>query len=546
VNSHEQRSARRGERGASMIFTLLSLSMVTVLGLTLTSVGMSTLAMATAESETTEALAIADAGIEHGKQLVLWQDWASLNVFLQRGDGQGCSFDELAGQPLGTVPADYPSEAVHFIPQTGRAFGQGRYFVQICDNHVRESALPAPNTNTNPNADVDRTVRLRSVGFGPRGSRAAVELMLGPAAMPAVVVNGNLEVKGNPEITGPAGSIHANGTLSLSGNPCTHVYFASTDNTTGSGNVRGGATCTAGAVDSRPYSQPMNVPELTPYQLAVQISRELLKFPFKAEPMPVYTLMANGSAFRGLPAGVAADGTAVAATLQGPLASPPRGWTHQAGQWRTGGDTEDATYYVVGNVNIGANTSGGGVQRTNNNSPFYIKPGDFIKLPPSLRDPTVDPDQNPNNGPWVFMTILAEGWIQADGNPSISPAAEPTMHGRVVMVSALDVDLGATFNSAYDGLFYARQQIEVQGSPTVNGQVIALNKGDDPSPYNGQNLVPLKGGVMVMSGNPRINYGGNGLQAVKALTWRECRGTGTGATFAGGVMTSPGTPCGPP
>ena len=39
---------------------------------------------------------------------------------------------------------------------------------------------------------------MRSVGFGPRGSRAAVELTLGAAAMPAVVVEGNLEVKGNP------------------------------------------------------------------------------------------------------------------------------------------------------------------------------------------------------------------------------------------------------------------------------------------------------------------------------------------------------------
>ena len=103
--------AARSERGVSMIFTLLSLAMVTVLGLGLTSVAMSTVAQAVAESETTEALAIADAGIEHGKQLVLWQDWQSLNVFLQRGDATGCNYDELAGTPINIpLPAGLPDD----------------------------------------------------------------------------------------------------------------------------------------------------------------------------------------------------------------------------------------------------------------------------------------------------------------------------------------------------------------------------------------------------------------------------------------------------
>ena len=118
MNAPSIGSARRDERGASMIFTLLSLTMVTVLGLGLTSVALSTVSQATAESETTEALAIADAGIEHGKQLVLWQDWQSLNVFLQRGDAAGCSFDELAGTPINIpLPAGYPTAAEHFIPR---------------------------------------------------------------------------------------------------------------------------------------------------------------------------------------------------------------------------------------------------------------------------------------------------------------------------------------------------------------------------------------------------------------------------------------------
>ena len=141
--------AARSERGVWIVFTLLSLAMVTVLGLGLTSVAMSTVAQAVAESETTEALAIADAGIEHGKQLVLWQDWQSLNVFLQRGNATGCNYDELSGTPINIpLPAGYPTTAANFIPATGRAFGQGRYYVELCDNHSREQVAPHPTPTT--------------------------------------------------------------------------------------------------------------------------------------------------------------------------------------------------------------------------------------------------------------------------------------------------------------------------------------------------------------------------------------------------------------
>ena len=51
---------------------------------------------------------------------------------------------------------------------------------------------------------------------------------------------------------------------------------------------------------------------------------------------------------------------------------------------------------------------------------------------------------------------------------------------------------------------------------------------------------------MVIAGNPTINYSGNGLQTVKALTWRECRGNWTAPVIAGGVMTDPGNSCGAP
>jgi hypothetical protein len=512
VSTPVNMTVRRGERGASMIFTLLSLSMVTVLGLGLTSVALSTVSQATAESEITEALAIADAGIEHGKQLVLWQDWQSLNVFLQRGDAVGCSYDELSGTPINIpLPAGYPTTAGNFIPSTGRAFGQGTYFVELCDNHSREQVAPAPNTNNDPNTDVDKVIYMRSVGFGPRGSRAAVELTLGAAAMPAVVVEGNLEVKGNPTVTGPAGSIHANGTLELSGNPCTHVYYASTSSTTESGNVQGGTGCTAQDVDARPFSPRLNIPKLDPYTVARQA---------QAAGITVYTLIGKnaiapdgstpcsanaGCSYTGLPAG---PGGVPASTLvlEGSI---PAGWDFQTNgkTWRTQGPTRDGTYFIVGNADITANTQG-------------------------------------TSGPNAALSVLAMGSITANGNPSVIPHATVPFIGPILMIAGYDLDLGATFDAAYEGLFYARHQLDIKGSPTLNGQVIALNEAD--TAYESKNPVTKSSGVMVIAGNPTINYSGNGLNSVRALTWRECRGNWTAPVVAGGVITDPGNSCGAP
>ena len=270
---------------------------------------------------------------------MLWQDWQNLNVFLQRGDGAGCNFDELAGQPsIMPLPAisDVRRHRHQLHPGGRTRIRAGQLLRASCATTTRASSVaPAPNTNNDPNTDVDQMLFMRSVGFGPRGSRAAVELTLGAAAMPAVVVEGNLEVKGNPTVTGPAGSIHANGTLELSGNPCTHVYYASVAGTTESGNVQGGTGCTAAGVDSRPFSPRINIPRLSPYAVAQQAVRP--------QAFQVRTLLRkdstdgtdascsnnNGCAFLGLPVACWSP-TAI-----------PSGWSYQNNgkTWRTQGQT---------------------------------------------------------------------------------------------------------------------------------------------------------------------------------------------------------------
>ncbi len=112
------------------------------------------------------------------------------------------------------------------------------------------------------------------------------------------------------------------------------------------------------------------------------------------------------------------------------------------------------------------------------------------------------------------------------------------------MLAGHDLDLGAYFDAAYEGLFYARHQLDIKGGPRLNGQVIALNEAD--TSLREQEPGDSRLGVMVIGGNPTINYSGNGLQTVKALTWRECRGDWPPPVIAGGVMTDPGNSCGAP
>lgn len=469
-------------RGSALVFTIIGLAVVTVMGLAITAMGISSMSMATQEGQTREALSVADAGIEHGKRLILWQEWSSLNQFLQRGDAAGCSWDEFAGVPNGDLPVGYPTAAAHYIPQAGRAFGGGVYTVSLCDNHAEESVAPTPDGD--PNTDTDKTALLRSVAVMADGSRAAVEVLLAARALPAIIVNGDLEVKGNPEVTGPAGSIHSNGTLLVSGNPCTHQYYSSSGNVATSGNVQGGPTCTAAGVDSRPYSPPLNIAILKPSDYVAFADYQL-----RPGPGTKGWIYDNAGMF---------------------IAEAPwNGWSYNsnpAQTWSFNGTVPPGTYYVDGNVDVTGN--------------------------PAAAD-----------GSPLAMSFLIEGSFMATGNPSLTPDATIPGLGPVMVIAGTDISLGATVSNTYTGLFYAQDQIEVAGTPTINGQLVAANHDDlpFPGPATNPNHNPVKldnAGRMVISGNPTVNYSGSGMESVQPVSWRECRGEWVGA--------APGSPCGNP
>jgi hypothetical protein len=464
-------SGARNDEGVSLIVALFGVVLLTILGVGLTSLGTMATVSTVNERDAAETFAIADAGIAHARKLMLWQEWPDLNRFLQNGNGTACDGDELSAAPAGVLPTGYPTAVANFIPAAGRPFGRGQYRVFVCDDHLTDLDVTSGTLDLDPNSDVNKRILVRSVGTGPDGATTAVELVIGAQDLPAVIVNGPLTVPGGPNITGNGGSIHANGALDLQGDACTSLYYASVGSVSVSGSsVGSGSTCSNAGLDTRPDSAPLPVPVM---------SADTYK------PQATYWLENNGTIINGQ------TGAAIA--------SLP-GWSFSNMIWSSGTNIPAGTYWVNANVVMGGS------------------PGSAASPRP--------------------ITILSKYSIDIGGSPTTVPHLIITGPGQVpVGIAALaetDLMLRGSSSQGFTGIYYAGHQVDIQGSPTVNGQVLASNLADTTYPPANRNLVMLNAsGQMVITGSPTINYAGSGIVATVPLAWRECRGS------------NPNNPCGP-
>jgi hypothetical protein len=463
----------RNDAGISLIVTVFGIVLLTVLGFGLTSLGTMATISTVNERDSAEAWAIADAGIAHARKLMLWQEWPSLDLFLQNGNGTACDGDELAGPPAGTLPTGYPTAPSAFIPAAGQPFGRGSYRVFVCDDHLTDRDLVTGVLDANPDADVNRRVLVRAVATGADGSTASSELVMAAQDLPAVIVNGPLNVLGNPLVQGNGGTIHANGTLTLSGNPCASMYYSSVLNVNVSGtSVGSGATCSNANLDTRPDSTPLPLPLLHPDM-------------FKAQ--ATYWLEADGTIYDGQTGAV--------------IASLP-GWNFSKGQlsWNAGTIIPAGTYWINANVALTGS-------------------------PGSAASP-------------LPLTLMARYSIDVSGSPYTVPHLTVTGTGMMPtglsMLAGTDLQLTGNSTQTFNSLYYALHQVEIAGTPIINGQVLAANLADTGYPPGNSNLVQLNAaGQMQISGTPTINFNGNGLVATVPMSWRECRGL------------NPANPCGP-
>jgi hypothetical protein len=164
------------------------------------------------------------------------------------------------------------------------------------------------------------------------------------------------------------------------------------------------------------------------------------------------------------------------------------GWNWVPGQmmWRGGSTIPGGTYYCQG-CNI-----------------------QLIGSPPTV----------PGN---IALTFVADGWVDISGAPHMIPAlAGPPAYS---IVAGTDIRLSGSASNPFSGLFYAKDQIEFGGTPTIVGQVIARSLADGPYPLvGGSNLIALSAdGYLGFNGNVNLTYAGGNLRFPQYSRWRECR-----------------------
>jgi hypothetical protein len=494
----------RSERGAALIFALLGLVTLTILGMGLTSLGMMATTMAGNERDTQEALALADAGMAHAKKMILFQEWPwdTMTPLLANGNGTACDGDELAQAPP-SAPAGYPTLFIQSAATGGQAVGAGRYRVYVCDDHLTDIDRDTGVLDTNANADVNKRILVRSIGITANGATATVEQVFQSGETPALLVNGNLSVRGDVAVEGNAGIIHANGQMDVVGNSvCAEQYFSSTESITG-GIPEGGEGCDEDG-ELRPGSAPVNIRMMNP-----------LDFKSRAEYWLSTQTVTGGGGGGGGGGGndvvgvvyrnMNYDPAAVTTPNWQPSAAPPSwSFSRNSFTWGTNGGSTliETVYYIDTNVSLGGNV------------------------------------QNATGGP-AQLTILAEGWVNIQGGAKMTarlgapPGPRLIGIGPITVLTARDLELsgntGGVANTYY-GLFYVRHQVQITGSPTIRGQVVALNEADTAWPavapipqVNPSNLVMLDAGFMKIAGTPNIEYDGDGLAGVTGRFWRECR-----------------------
>jgi hypothetical protein len=454
---------RNGERGQALIVAILALLVLTLLGLALTSMSMVSMTVSINDREAGEAFYAADSGVAHAVAILESQAWTDFDPALQRGDGRGCTGDELA--PLPSPPPEL-APAAELIPAGGRAFPPaGRYEVRVCDDDSLERSIQRPPglPDSDPDHDANARVLIRSTGMGGNGASATVEALLMRVELAGLLVDGNLRLNGNTSVMGAGGSVHANGSLELLGTPCAQQYFSATGGVSGAGSALGGGGCSAAGADVRPNQEEVAVPMLAPASLRQRAA---------------YILGADGQIRD--PAGA-------------PVALAGWSWDSGAKRWSGGPDIPGGAYYVEGNVEISGN------------------PGNVA----------------PASAP-LPLTLIAEGSVDFTGAPRIVPAL--MSFPAYAVVAGADVRLAGNPGASYTGLFYARDQIDFTGNPTLVGQVIAKDAGDQgfpavPADPAQNNLVRRQDGAIALGGNARIFYdGAGGLAGVAITGWRECRG----------------------
>ena len=227
--------ARRAhpEQGIALIGVLLLLVIVTTTTAALAVSGRTEIAISRNHEVATQAQVAAESGLNHAVDVALtslrrWQP----NGFATPSDAMTSLLlgpDNLSGTVA--TDADNGSLEAMGIPRPparlalAGALG-AQYEARLCDEDdpVRGLTLTAADLiriteNGQLTTDGNTQIVVQAIGYASGGSMTTLEALIVPIDAPAIVSNGDLEIRGNTDVVGANGSVHANGDLAVQGNP---------------------------------------------------------------------------------------------------------------------------------------------------------------------------------------------------------------------------------------------------------------------------------------------------------------------------------------
>ena len=193
-----------------------------------------------------KAMGLAEAAVAHALS-ILSNDLDTIPVtwLLLGSDSTASTADDGLLVDFGLASADQ-------IPASGYVMDGGRYFVTLLDD--------PGETDGDPMADENTFIIARCTGVTDDGGSATVDVRIGQS-IPAIAMNGNLTISGQAKILGECGSVHTNGTLTVTGSPTVQNGLSAT----GSVDVIGSPADTSGAaVVPVNGARDVDIPNLDP------------------------------------------------------------------------------------------------------------------------------------------------------------------------------------------------------------------------------------------------------------------------------------------
>ena len=205
------------ERGSALIGVLLLLMMMSALTAAFAVSGHTETLVVRNHQTAAQARAAAEAGLNYAAQqtiewLALWPNTYStasqaVNVMLDTPDIVG--FDFSADTPF-TLSGDNIEYFVELVDEDDPSRGAAETTLEDDDD-------AGNNEDGDPDHDDNLNVVIRAVGRGQSNATVALEAILAPLKLPAIITGGNLTVSGSVEIVaGNNGGVHSNGNLSMS------------------------------------------------------------------------------------------------------------------------------------------------------------------------------------------------------------------------------------------------------------------------------------------------------------------------------------------